>query len=62
VSKTPKHFTDQFQELDELYQELLELRLEVRRAERVAAQRGNVDPKDKRNPTRRKPKGRKPAR
>jgi hypothetical protein len=47
VSKTPHDFFDQFQLLEELYQELLALRVRVRRAERAREKRANVDPKSK---------------
>jgi hypothetical protein len=51
VSKTPHGFVDQFQDLEELYQELLAIRMRVRQAEK----RANVGPKTKTsNPARRK--------
>jgi hypothetical protein len=53
-------FTDQFRELEELFQELLELRVRVRRAERAAAKRTDVDSNGS-SPIRKKPQGRKRA-
>jgi hypothetical protein len=45
----------QFQNLEELYQELLALRIRVRQAERANARRTDVGPKTKTgNPARRK--------
>jgi hypothetical protein len=55
VSKTPNDVIYQFQNLEELYQELLALRIRVRQAERATAKRADVGPKTKTsNPTRRK--------
>ena len=55
MSKTPNELGDQFQHLEELYQELLALRMRVRKAERTKEKRANVDPKTKiANPARRK--------
>ena len=63
VPKEPMDLVDQFRELEELYETLLELRIRVRRAERAAAERANVDPKSQKvSPTRRKPNGHKRAR
>jgi hypothetical protein len=47
VSKTPNDFVDQLQDLEELYQELLALRMRVRRAERANEKYANVGPKTK---------------
>jgi hypothetical protein len=56
VSKAPSDFVDQFQDLEELYQELLALRLRVHRAERVSVERVTGGPKPKTTHlTRRKP-------
>jgi hypothetical protein len=55
VSKTPDDLMHQFQNLEELYQELLALRIRVRQAERANARRTDVGPKTKTgNPARRK--------
>jgi hypothetical protein len=55
VSKTPDDLMYQFQNLEELYQELLALRIRVRQAERANARRTDVGPKTKTgNPARRK--------
>jgi hypothetical protein len=56
VSKAPHDFVDQLQDLEELYQELLALRMRVHQAERVVAKRVTVGLKPKAtHPTRRKP-------
>jgi hypothetical protein len=47
VSKTPDDLMHQFQNLEELYQELLALRIRVRQAERANARRTEVGPKTK---------------
>ena len=47
MSKTPHDFVDHFQDLEELYQELLALRMRVRRAERANEKRANIGPKTK---------------
>jgi hypothetical protein len=47
VSKTPNDFVDQLQDLEELYQELLALRMRVRRAERANEKYANVGPNTK---------------
>jgi hypothetical protein len=47
VSKTPNDFVDQLQDLEELYQELLALRMRVRRAEHANEKYANVGPKTK---------------
>jgi hypothetical protein len=47
VSKTSNDFVDQLQDLEELYQELLALRMRVRRAERAKEKRASVGPKTK---------------
>jgi hypothetical protein len=47
VPKTPNDLVDQFQDLEELYQELLALRMRHRRAERANENRANVSPKTK---------------
>jgi hypothetical protein len=49
VSKLPNDIADQFQTLEESYQELQALRLRVRRAERANAKTIDVAPKAKRN-------------
>ena len=55
MSKTPNDLVDQSQHLEELYQELLALRMRVRQAERANEKRANVGPKTKTsNPARRK--------
>ena len=55
VSKTPDDFVNQFQDLEELYQELLALRMRVRQAERANEKRTNIGPKTKTgHPSRRK--------
>jgi hypothetical protein len=55
VSKTPNDLIYQFQHLEELYQELLALRIRVRQAERATAKRADISPKTKTsNPSRRK--------
>jgi hypothetical protein len=55
VSKTQRDIIDRFQDLEELYQELLALRMRVRRAERANEKRANIGPKTKTsNPGRRK--------
>ena len=55
MSKTPHDFVNQFQDLEELYQELLALRMRVRRAERANEKRAKIGPKTKTpNPGRRK--------
>ena len=63
VSKTPNDLIYQFQDLEELYQELLALRIRVRQAERANARRTDVGPKTKiGNPARRKQLAHKRAR
>jgi hypothetical protein len=63
VSKTPNELIYQFQDLEELYQELLALRIRVRQAERSNARRTDVGPKTKTgNPARRKQLAHKRAR
>jgi hypothetical protein len=63
VSKTPNDLMYQIQDLEELYQELLALRIRVRQAERANAKRADVGPKTKAsNPSRRKQLGQKRAR
>ena len=63
VSKTPNDLIDQFQDLEELYQELLALRTRVRQAECANARRADVGPKTKTsNPARRKQLAHKRAR
>ena len=63
VSKTPNELIYQFQDLEELYQELLALRIRVRQAERANAKRADVGPKTKAsNPARRKQLAQKRAR
>jgi hypothetical protein len=63
VPKEPMDLVDQFRELEELFEALLELRIRVRRAERAAAEPANVYPKSKKvSPTWRKPNGHKRAR
>jgi hypothetical protein len=47
MAKTPNDLVDQFQDLEELYQELLALRMRVRQAERANENRANVSPKKK---------------
>ena len=47
VSKTPNDVIYQFRDLEELYQELLALRIRVRQAERASAKRADVGPKTK---------------
>jgi hypothetical protein len=47
VPKTPNDLVDQLQDLEELYQELLALRMRVRQAERANENRANVSPKTK---------------
>ena len=63
VSKTPNDLIYQFQDLEELYQELLALRTRVRQAERANARRTDVGPKTRTgNPARRKQLAHKRAR
>jgi hypothetical protein len=63
VSKTPNDLIYQIQDLEELYQELLALRIRVRQAERANAKRADVGPKTKTsNPSRRKHLAQKRAR
>ena len=45
VSKTSKDLIYQFQDLEELYQELLALRIRVHRAERANPKHADVGPK-----------------
>jgi hypothetical protein len=47
VSKTPNDLVDQLQDLEELYHELLALRMRVSRAERANEKYANVGPKTK---------------
>jgi hypothetical protein len=49
VSKTPNHVVDQFQTLEESYQELKMLRLRVHQAEQANEKAIDVTPKAKRN-------------
>jgi len=56
VGKTPQDFVHQSRQLDELFQELLELRMRVRQAERAARERPDINP-DGSSP--KKPQGRK---
>ena len=63
VSKTPNDVIYQFQDLEELYQELLALRIRVRQAELASAKRADVGSKTKTsNPARRKQLAHKRAR
>ena len=56
MSKAPHDFVDPLQDLEELYKELLALRMRVHQAERVGAKRGAVGLKPKAtDPTQRKP-------
>jgi hypothetical protein len=49
VLKTPNNFFEQSQNLEELYQELLALRMRVRRDEQRWRKARHVDPKKKAN-------------
>jgi hypothetical protein len=63
VSKKPNDLVHQFQDLEELYQELLALRIRVRKAERANEKRVNISPNTKTgNPARRKQLAHKRAR
>jgi hypothetical protein len=46
VQKTQHDIVDRFQDLEELYQELLALRMRVRRAERANEKRANTEDKN----------------